>query len=242
MSLIFPALRAAFRLFFHPRILRVVIGLPVLSLFLWGAVFYFTWTPITGALTAWLGGGWLEQKSLAWFSWSAADIGRGGGFVLALILFFPLSYVTTLVLTSLFVAPLVQSFLLKNEFPGLERRRGGSLSGGVGNTLAAGTLYLLLFALTLPLWLLPGGAVVVPVVLTAWLNRRVLTYDLLQDVASDEERRRLQRDFGGPLFLMCLALAFLSLVPGLGFFLPVWSTLALGWFCDAALARTRRPS
>lgn len=230
---------AAFRDFFSPSMLGTMIALPLLSLLFWGGLLIWFWTPWTEGLSRYFSGTWALRVLTGWFPSLQGGLGDAVAVVLVLLTVFPLIYLTTLLLVSQFVVPIVQRYLLKNRFPTLERKSGGSFSGSLGNSLKSGGLYLVLFVSTSPLWLLPGAQILIPAALTAWVSRRVLTYDLLQDVASDEERRRLLETDGASLWLLGFLLGLLVIVPGLAFFVPVLATLAYGHFSYLRLQRMR---
>ncbi|MBX3041076.1 MAG: EI24 domain-containing protein [Bdellovibrionaceae bacterium] len=239
---VFRSIAAAFRDFFSPSMLGTMIALPLLSLLFWGGLLVWFWTPWTESLTRYFSGTWALRTLSSWFPALEGSVGAAVAVVLVLLTVLPLIYLTTLLLVSQFVVPIVQRYLLKNRFPSLEKKSGGSFSGSLGNSLTSGGLYLVLFVSTSPLWLLPGAQILLPAALTAWLSRRVLTYDLLQDVATDEERRRLLELNGAGLWLLGFILGLLVIIPGLAFFVPVLAALAYGHFSYQKLQQMRAKS
>lgn len=230
---------AAFRDFFSPSMLGMMIALPILSLAFWGGLLIWLWTPWTESLSRYFSNTWAFQKLIGWFPSLGGSLGDAAAAVLVLLTVLPLIYLTTLLLVSQFIVPIVQRYLLKNRFATLERKNGGSFSGSLGNSLKSGGLYLILFVSTSPLWLIPGAQILIPAALTAWISRRILTYDLLQDVASDDERRRLLEENGPSLWFLGFLLGLLVIVPGLAFFVPVLAALAYGHFSYFKLREMR---
>jgi Etoposide-induced protein 2.4 (EI24) len=69
--------------------------------------------------------------------------------------------------------------------------------------------------LTLPLWLVPPLALVLPVLVCGWLSARVLSYGSLAVHADGDERRALCRLHRWPLLAMGLIASALGLAPTL---------------------------
>lgn len=233
------AIAKGLRSFFAPGMLGFLLIVPLISMLLWSCLLAFAWTSWQDGLRLWMEGTRL-------FTWLASmNLSMAGGvsgvmvFIFLLALFVPLSYLTTLMVTAAIVAPRVQSYLLKSHFRDLEKRGGGSFHEGLWNSVVAGFIYVVLFAGAVPLWFVPGGALIVNAILAGWISRRVLVYDLLQGLASDQERERLREENSGSLFLLGFLLGLLSLIPFASLFLPTLATLSYGWFCFDRLRALR---
>ena len=100
-------------------------------------------------------------------------------------------------------------------------------------------IFVLLWIFTLPLWLTGVGAVLAPVLTSAWLNQRLFRYDALAEHASREEFARLVRAARGDLFLLGILLSLLLYVPLVNLLVPVLGGLAFTHFCLARLAAQR---
>jgi len=72
--------------------------------------------------------------------------------------------------------------------------------------------------MTLPLWLIPGLAFVLPVGWLAWFNARTLAFDALTNYADDAEIRNLRRQYRGSFFVLGAVGALMAHIPILGFF------------------------
>lgn len=155
-------------------------------------------------------------------------------------LLLPLIFVTALVLFGLFAFPLMLARLAEGEYGDLERRHGGSLFGSVVNTLLAALVFTALFVLTLPLWLIPGLALLLPWLLSAWLNQRVYRFDALMEHASVEEFADLQRACRGGLFVIGLVAGMLAWLPLANLLAAPFAGLASVHYCLEALRRRRR--
>jgi hypothetical protein len=88
----------------------------------------------------------------------------------------------------------------------------------VGATLLA----LVALVATLPLWLVPPLALVLPPLIWGWLTARVMTYDTLAEHASADERRLLATRHRWPLLAIGVIAGFLGAAPSL-----LWASGAL---------------
>ena len=94
--------------------------------------------------------------------------------------------------------------------------------------------------LSLPFWLFPPLWPVIPLVILAWVNQRLLRYDALAEHADPQEMKRIFARRRGALYVMGLLLALVAYVPLLGFFAPVLFGLAFIHYLLGALAAERR--
>lgn len=238
MKNIFRALRQSFEALFRFRMLFLILGPPVLvvlGLVILFALYWSAWTTgLAGLLTHLWGYDSIVAATgfvnLAW--WMAV--------VFLILAFLPLAFVISILVVSIFVMPVVLKWVGDEDFKSLEKRRGGSTLGSVGNTLWASVVFVFLFVLTLPLWLVPGFQILVPLSLAAWLNKRVFLYDVLQDYASKEERKLIQEQEALELYGMGLILGLLSYIPLAFLLVPILSALSYTYYGLHALSSLRR--
>jgi len=186
-------------------------------------------------------GTFLEQPPLSWIIawgalWLAKLLAALGGWLLVLAA----SYVTAMLLAALFVMPLLLEHLATEDYPDLVRRGRDSLVAATWNSLSAVLLFVAGWLLTLPLWFVPGLALLLPVGWMAWLTRRTFAYDALTLHASDDEWHRLRRQHAFPLLVLGVILALLAHVPLLGVLTPTLAALAYTHYCLEALRRLRQ--
>jgi len=151
----------------------------------------------------------------------------------------PMMFATAVVLVAVFAMPVVIRFLGGGAYRDVERRGSLALAASVWNALSAGVLFVLGYLATLPLWLIPPLALVVPWLWWSWLTARTMRFDSLAEHASGEERRAaiaLQRR---EYFALALLVGALNYVPPLFLVTPVLSALAFGHY-SLALLRERR--
>jgi len=117
-------------------------------------------------------------------------IANGIQALLHLMLFVPVVMLTALVITALFAMPALIRVVAERDYPTLKRENGGGFVGSLWNAAIAIVLFVALWVVTLPLWLI-GVGVIVPFVAAAWLNQRLFRYDAIAEHASADEMTAL---------------------------------------------------
>lgn len=239
MTQVLKAYARALKSLLTPGILWHLLWPTVLALAFWIAVAWMTWEAVGAAVTRLFDEvGVLNALQQRWQGSALA----GAIFVkVALgLLLIPLIYGTALFLVAVFALPLMLERVARQDYPELERRRGGTLAGSLGNALLALTVFLAGWIITLPLWLIPGMGIVLPVLLAGYLNYRGYSYDALALHAdADELRQVLERERGG-LYLSGLLAALLVFVPLANLVVPAYAALAFIHYGLEALRRARR--
>ncbi len=233
MHSITDALRRALRDLFQPRIIGLIIWPVLLATLLWGSLALFFRAPLYAWLQNWLTGygvtGTLFGISFGWL-----------GDTLAVLLFFalllPLINITALLITSAFAMPVLLRYVCEKDFAELETKRGGNMWGSVWNTVAGVSIFSVLWLVTLPLWLIPPLGIVLPILLSAYLNQRLFGYDALAEHASEPEYKTLVKQTRSNLWLLAILVAFIQFIPLANFIAPVFMGLA---FIHFTLARLR---
>jgi CysZ protein len=230
------ALSGAVGSLFHPVIL-VTLWLPmVLALVLWVVLGWIFWG-------AWISGVQSTLLDLASWSWTAdwdlTTVASGMATVAVIVLLIPAIMATAMLIAALFAMPMLVRHVEARNFPDLERRSGGTVLGGVWNAIAAVSIFLLLWLATLPLWLLGLPAIVLPFLLSAYLNQRLFRYDALSEHADAGEMKQIFQEARGRLFLLGLATGALYFVPLVNLVAPVFSALAFIHLCLDELTRLR---
>ncbi|PMS23871.1 hypothetical protein C0Z18_01515 [Trinickia dabaoshanensis] len=207
----------------HPRMLWLTFMPFAVAAVGWGAFFWFMWQPLVGAARAWLADSWFGSAldhAFAWIGLSSLHAALAPFIVVALSI--PLIVTTVLLLIATISMPLVVRHLSLRRFADLEQRRGGSWYGSLAHSLVTAIVGIVLFIVTLPLWLFPPLFAVIPPLLWGWLTYRVMTYDALALHASPDERRALIRRHRGPLFAIGVATGLMGTVPTLIWAWSVW--------------------
>ena len=183
----------------------------------------------------------IEQPPMSWIAawgafWLARLLAALGGWLLIL----SASYLVAMLLTAIIVLPLLLNHLAAVDYPDLARLGQDSVVASTWNSLWAALLFIAGWLLTLPLWLIPGFGLLLPLFWMAWLNRRTFAFDALAAHATADEWRELRRSQTTPLLLLGLAMALLAHVPLLGLLAPSLAALAYIHFGLEALRRLRQ--
>ncbi len=238
MSEVLHALGSAFRSLLHPRMLALTIWPMLGALAVWLGLAWFYWDGWSQWLSAMLSASdvvaWLQQHGFP-------GMVRYSVWMLLWLLLAPTILITALLIAAMIEMPLIVSFVAARDYPALERRRGGTVSGSVVNALVAVLVFAALWVVTLPLWLTGVLVPVLPVVLSAYLNQRLFRYDALSEHASAAEYRAILKSNRGSLYGLGALLALLYYVPLLNLLVPVLSGLAFAHFGLARLAELREP-
>ena len=234
MNDIFIALVAAAKNLFHPKILTIVLWPMVFALGLWGVLAWVFWSDWLSLLNHWIQPAevFLSQYD---FSWIASAL---TGTIL-LLMIAPLALTTALLIAAVVAMPMMVNHIAKRNYPDLERRHGGTVLGSIWNAVIAVVVFIGLWLLTLPFWLLAGLGALFSVLLTAYLNQRLFRYDALAEHATREEFDTVLEQSGGSLYGMGLLLALLHFVPVINLLSPIYTGLAYIHFCLAKLQKMR---
>lgn len=233
MNPMLDSIARALRDLFSLRVLWVVIWPMLVALILWLALGITFWSTFSGWLEYGLGkigiDVWLAELEPVW-------IANGIQALLHLMLFVPMVMLTALVLTALFGMPALIRVVAERDYPQLKRENGGGLVGSVWNAVIAIAVFVVLWLVTLPLWLI-GVGVVIPFVAAAYLNQRLFRYDAIAEHASADEMKALFKRERGGWWGLGLLTGLVQFVPLLNFFGPVLAALA---FIHYGLARLKQ--
>ena len=224
MKSVGPSIFFAFTGLFHPRMLWLMVWPMLVSLLAWGVTAFMVW----GATAIWMAAHlkrWLESGML-FFKFETGDAMIVAAHVIMVLLFIPLVWLTALLILSIFGMQAMVDHVASRRFPQLARRQGGGLAGSLWNGLVALGGLVLLSLGSIPFWLIPPLWPVIPIVIMAWVNQRVLRYDALAEHATPDEMRAIFSSRRRALYLLGAILALLAYVPLVGFVAPVLFGLA----------------
>jgi Etoposide-induced protein 2.4 (EI24) len=137
--------------------------------------------------------------------------------LLVVVLVTPLIVVLSLLLVAALMTPSMARLVAKRRFPTLDRKLGGSFFGGAMLALFCTLMALLLLLLSIALWLIPPLVLILPPLIWGWLTYKVMSYDVLAEFATADERRALIRAHRPVLLGMGILAGYLGAVPSLVF-------------------------
>ena len=207
----------------HPRVIVLSLLPLVLMAGLALGLGYFFWQPAIDAVRAGFDAwpilstmiGWLEGAGLVNLKTVLAPM-------VVVFLSTPVIVVLSLLVVAAFMTPAMLTLVASRRFPLLERKHGGSFIGSAFGALWATVVALLALLLSAPLWFVPPLVLVLPPLIWGWLTYRVMTYDVLAEHASADERRELVRRHRMTLLGIGVLSGYLGAAPSL-----VWASGAI---------------
>ena len=223
MKLLFGSFWRAVAYCLHPKVLMLsLLPLMVAGVVVLG-VGYLYWASALDAVRATLEHWSLVNSMLEWISsMLGANFRTGIAALIVIALSIPVVVAFTLVLVGLWITPAIVTLVSRRRFPALDRRHGGAWWLGVLASFAWTIGALLMVMITLPFWLVPGLALVLPPLIWGWLTAKVMGFDALAEHASQPEREAILRAHRWPMLVMGIVCGFLCGVPSM-----IW-TLGMG--------------
>lgn len=236
MTQVLGALGSGLRDLFRPRILAIVLVPTLAAIAIWALMSWLFWDDWDAALN-----GLLASTAVArWIqNWGAGWVLQSAAILITVALLVPLVFITAMVVTEIVAMPAIVALVGERYFPGLQKRHGGTVAGSMANSALAIAVFAALWIATLPLWLLGILALLLPALLSAYLNQRLFRYDALADHAGPDEYGLVVERAKGRLYLLGLFLAALYYVPVFNLLVPVLSGLAFTHLCLAELQALR---
>jgi len=224
----------------HPKMLLAIL-MPFIIMLL-GAILlvWGFWTPLTD---------WLNLQSADWGVINTVD-----GWLVAIGLFsiklylipllaagilLPMAGILGLVIAAIFVMPIVLGHLDRTHYQGLQRNGQHATIVSGWNAFWVVCLFAVGWLVTLPLWLFPPFAVILPLFWWAFAITRMLRVDAIVEHASPDERRYLWKRHNRQWWLIGACLALVNLIPPAWLIMPVFSSLVFAHFGLEALRQHR---
>ena len=152
---------------------------------------------------------------------------------------FALAYLMASLLAAIVIMPLMLRHLSQGEYRDVAAMGKDSFVAAAVNSIGASLIFIVAWVVTIPLWLIPGFSLLVPLLLMGWLNRRTFAYDALSMHATDGEWASLRAAQKTPLFMLGLTMALLAHIPLVGLLAPALAALSFVHFGLEALRRSR---
>lgn len=204
---------------------------PLAAVVLWVTVAVAVWTPGVALMAAivpqlpWSGWEWVSH-------WAAIFLLVSG--------LVALTYITAILLVAVFALPFMINLVAARDYPDVLRHGENAFWGSLGNTVAAGAIFVLGCAILLPLLLIPGALLVLPLLWGSWLNQRTFRFDALAEHATRNEMRQLAKENRGRFYFAGVATAAVAHVPLLNLLAPAFTALVFLHLGLGALRRQRQ--
>lgn len=215
----------------RPAVLWHALWPPLAALLLWVAIGFAVWAHGVALMERivpelpWAGWEWVAQ-------WAAV--------FLLLAAFAALTYITAILLVAVFALPRLINLVAAHDYPDLGRHGENVFWGSLGNTLGAGAIFLIGCMVMLPLLLIPGALLVLPLLWGSWLNQRTFRFDALAEHATRSEMQQLLGENRSRFYMAGLATSAAAHVPVLNLLAPAFAALVFVHLGLAALRRRRQ--
>jgi hypothetical protein len=223
MAALFDAFFRAWAYCLMPRVIMMSLLPLVLLMGAGGVLAWLYWEVAVAAIRAAL------EESATWglvLGWLESLGASGLRAVLAplilVALAVPVLVVACLLLVAQFMTPALVRLVAQRRFAQLEPRGTGMAVWALARAVGLSAMAVAVIIASLPLWVVPPLAILVPPVVWGWLSMQVLSYDVLAEHAQAGERRALMREYRGPLLAMGVASGLLGSAPA-----AVWALSAL---------------
>lgn len=207
----------------HPRVIVLSLLPLVLMAGLALGVGYFFWEAAIDAVRATFDSWAILKTMIAWLEgWGMANLKTVLAPMVVVFVSTPVIVVLSLLLVAAFMTPAMVTLVANRRFPLLERKHGGSFFGSAFGALWATVVALVALLVSIPLWFVPPLVLIIPPLIWGWLTYRVMTYDVLAEHASADERRELVKRHRSLLLGMGVMTGYLGAAPSL-----VWASGAI---------------
>lgn len=152
---------------------------------------------------------------------------------------FAVAYLSASLLAAIVIMPLMLKHLSQTEYRDVAAMGKDSFVAAAANSVFASVLFVIGWLVTIPLWLIPGFSLLMPLLLMGWLNRRTFAYDALSMHATAGEWQAIRQGQKTPLFMLGLTMALLAHVPLIGLLVPAVAALSFVHYGLEALRRSR---
>ena len=226
------ALMRSFASLRRGRIWLYVLAPALFSLILWVAL--AVWG--LGLLVEWL----LSHPPMTiLIGWGVAWLATVLAYTGAWMAIFAGAYLTTSLLAAIVIMPLMLKQLAETDYRDVAPMGKDSFTAAAVNSIFASILFIAGWLLTLPLWIIPGLSLILPLLLMAWLNRRTFAYDALSMHATEVEWQTLRGQHKGSMFMLGLTMALLAHIPIIGLLVPALAALSFVHYGLETLRRSR---
>ena len=216
MKLLLDAFWRAAAYCLHPQVIALSILPLVITGGLAGGLGYFFWEPALVQVRATLESLAVLSTLLQWL-----DSVGGGGFrsvlapLIVVALAIPVIIVVSLLLVAVLMTPAIVNLVAVRRFSQLERRHGAGFFQSAFWSLTCTLLALVGLVVSIPFWFVPPLVLVLPPLIWGWLTYRVLSFDVLAEHATRDERKQIMRTHRWPLLSMGVVAGYLGAAPSL---------------------------
>jgi hypothetical protein len=223
VTAIFDAFWRAAAYCLHWRVILLSLAPVLIAAGVVAALGWFLWEPavdaVQTAMTHWT----LGEAALAWLERvGGAGLRAAVAPLVVVAIAVPLVVLLSLLLVAWLMTPTIVGLVARRRFPDLEVRRGAAGWQTALFALGITAVAAVVLVISVPLWLVPPLALVLPPLIWGWASGKVFAFEALAEHADAAERRALLRAHRGPLLAMGVISGLMGAVPAI-----VWAVGAL---------------
>ena len=212
----------------------LVLSLPLLGFIIF---LFFVWSPSFSLLQNFLKQlGWFSQMILLVENQLHIHLGNFLAIILLMTIGVLISYFLVTLFISLFLIPLLLPLIIEQDFPHLKESYNTPENPipflfNLFSTLKWFLLYFIGILFSLPFLLIPGGQILIPLLLNSYLTKSLYPLDCLNQFTSKETFRSFTKKNATYLWQLSLLNNILIFIPGVNFLVPPLTALSFIYFC-----------
>jgi hypothetical protein len=210
----------------HPRVIYLSVLPLLLAAVSLGVLGWWGWADGVAAVRAWLDNWGISHDLLQWLDRAGLSALRAALVPLLLVIMtVPIVIIVCLLLVAGLMTPALVKLVKARRFPALQGAQATPWWASLLWSLGASVLAMFMLLASLPLWLLPVMAVLLPPLIWGWLTYRVLAFDTLADLATSGERQQVLKQHRGTLLVMGVVCGYMGAAPAALWALGAWTVV-----------------
>lgn len=235
---VFVALQKAFKTQFHPKMIQAIFLPFIVGVVLFAILMLLAWSPLKDWLyvsfSSWPWVQWLEHH------WGGETLTQWSSYFIAFALIMAVSGIAGLASAAVFVTPMAIGLLSKKEYHDLEKKGVNANRISIFNAVKVSTIFVVGWIVTLPLWLIPMASAVLSIFWSAYALSQMCKVDGIVEHATSEERKQILHKHSKQFWMIGICCGLLTLIPFMGFVMPVYSILACAHYGLSTLREMRK--
>lgn len=225
--------------------LLIYLMIPILILTgLWSFIIYSHFNNIREILVHFLSSSWIvgsiQEPIEAFLAISLNSLLLVFATILIIVFLMPLIYGSLIFVFSLIMVPFVIGYLHQKNYSSLVKNNSEWFYKSLFRTLKIYFIYLIAYFLLLPLWLIPGVQIILPIALNAWLNKNIMVEEILSLFTNSEEINEIHHKEREAIGILAVLTSVLFLIPVLQILAPMILILSYGHLLLNSLAQHRK--
>ncbi|NEN75287.1 EI24 domain-containing protein [Pelistega sp. NLN82] len=224
----------------HPKMLLAILLPFLIAIFSMIILWSFAWTPLSDWLLAQLSGwSWFEQLQNSGGDSFLFMLTSSVNSLLSFISLSAIGVVIGLAAAAIIVTPIAVKYISKAYFPHLAKKGQNANTVSIANAVKVSLIFVFGWLITLPLWFFPLMPIVLPLFWAAYAFSHMSQVDAIVEHATAKERQYILTHYKKEFWGIGFICALLTLIPLMGFVVPVFSIILCTHFGLSALEHYR---